>query len=649
MAITDELNGFEDTPLVITPADLLGNDIDFDGDPITFLGVRNPTNGTITFDGTEIIFIPNADFDGTATFEYLITDNRHGDSVGLVEIDFASTNQGPVATTDRFETVEDVPFEFTIADLLGNDFDPDGDELKFIRLEMDGSEGRILELPGGRFQFQPDENVNGLQTFRYTISDGRIVRNGQIEFNVEAVNDAPIGNTDGPFFGDQDTPLVVDFADLLANDRDVEGDAFSIVDIFDGDNGSVIRDGDTAVFTGREGYFGDGGFFYRITDVLGATSVGYATVIIFPEFDVPIAVSDSGFEVLEDGFIDIDPAFLMANDFIPGEQLPIFLGLEGPGVTELDNGLFRVAPEADFFGTLTLTYAITNESGFAVPTTVTVEVLAVEDAPVATDDAFAMTEDEPLVLFFTDILGNDFDVDRQAFAINDIVATNGVTVVDNGLGQLVITPDANRVGEAWFEYEITDSTGLKDTARVNLTIAAVNDAPVIGTIPVFEGAEDTAFAFTLAPSLVSDVDGDALLLELRLAGGDPLPDWIAYDNFTGAITGAPPVNFNGEVELEFSATDGEAETLKTVILSFAPVNDAPVLVAGLTDVALDGALPIDFAINPASFSDVDGDVLVLTAQLADSTALPAWLMFDGTSFTGMAPDGLAITGTPRSK
>ena len=38
-----------------------------------------------------------------------------------------STNHAPIAATDVFEIDEDTPFEFTTAQLLGNDSDPDGD------------------------------------------------------------------------------------------------------------------------------------------------------------------------------------------------------------------------------------------------------------------------------------------------------------------------------------------------------------------------------------------------------------------------------------------------------------------------------------------------------------------------------------------
>ena len=640
IAVTDRIDGWEDTALVITPAQLLANDFDYDGDAIEFLDVRNAVGGEVTFDGTQIVFTPTPDTNGRATFEYLITDNTHGTSVGLVEVNVRNTNVAPTAVTDHFDTVEDVPFEFTIADLLANDFDADGDSFRFVSLQKQGSDSRIQELPDGRWQFVPEENVYGLQTFRYTITDGRKSQTGIIEFDIAAVNDAPIANQDGIYFGEQDTPLYIDLSELLINDRDVEGDAFTLVEIFDGDNGTVVREGDFAVFTGREGYFGDGGFHYRVTDEHGATSVGFVEIIVMPEFDLPIAVSDAGFEVLEDGYIDIDPAYLMLNDYVPEETIPTFLGLVGKGVTLLDNGLYRFTPDADFFGTVKLTYAITNESGFAVPTTVTIQVLPTPDNPVARDDAFATVEDTPLTVFVTDILANDYDVDRQAVVINRFTAAHGVSVEDNGIGQIVITPDANFIGEGWFEYEVKDSTGRTDVARVTVSVSAVNDAPIIGAVPVFQGVEDTPFAFTLPRSLVTDADGDAMVLELRSPGGAALPDWIDYNQATGAITGTPPANLNGEIVLEFAAFDGEVESVKTLTILLAPVNDAPVEGAAMADATAYADEAFVLPVPEGTFVDVDGDALTLTATLVGGDPLPAWLSFDGTRFTGVAPEGI---------
>jgi hypothetical protein len=446
--------------------------------------------------------------------------------------------------------------------LLANDSDLDGDAFRFVSISRGNDDGRIIELPGGRFQFVPDENVTGPVSFSYVITDGRLSKTGTVTFDVAAVNDAPIANADGVgtgnnptgvFVGDQDQPLTIDLARLIINDRDVEGDPFSLVEIFDGDNGDVVRDGDTAVFTPRAGYYGNAGFHYRVTDAHGATSIGYVYLTIMPEFDLPVAVSDAGFELLEDGYIDIDPALLMANDFVPAGTTPIFLGLTGAGVTALANGLYRFTPDADFFGEVTLSYAITNESGFAIPTTVRINVLPVSDNPVAVGDVLDMVEDQPLTIFTTQLLANDYDVDRQAIVLTRVLDAQGVSVRDNGIGQLIITPDADFNGDAWFDYEIEDSSGIAATARVLVSIAAVNDAPVIKAVPVLTGREDQPFAAALPAGTFSDVDGDALLIEARAPGGGALPEWLTFDRGTRTFRGTPPADFNGTVAVELLA------------------------------------------------------------------------------------------------
>jgi hypothetical protein len=500
-------------------------------------------------------------------------------------------------------------------------------------------------LPGGRWQFVPDENVTGPVDFLYTIGDGRKTSTGTVRFDIAAVNDAPIANPDGAgtandpkgvFTTKQDEVLVVDFAALLANDRDVEGDSFEIVEVFDGDQGSVVRDGATAVFTPDAGYIGDAGFQYRVVDSHGASSVGYVTLLVLPDVPLPIPVSDFGLEVLEDSFIDVDPAALMANDDVPEGSTLTFLGLDG--AERLDNGKYRVTPAADFNGELVLRYWIQNEQGFPVSTTVTITVLPVVDAPVARPDALDLSEDTPLTLFASQLLANDSDADKQAFVLTRIMGAAGVTVTDLGFGQLQVTPDADFNGSAWFDYEIEDSTGLTATSRVDVTVAAVNDAPVIADIPVLDGIEDQHFSARLPEGFASDVDGDALLVEVRGKGGTALPSWLEYDRQTQTLSGDPPANFNGTVQLEIAASDGSVQTIRELLVSIAPVNDAPVVAVPLADVTSPEDALVSITIPADAFSDVDGDALTLTASLADGSALPDWLSFDGSRFTGMPPE-----------
>ena len=287
-------------------------------------------------------------------------------------------------------------------------------------------------------------------------------------------------------------------------------------------------DGTTATFTPRADYFGNAGFSYRVADSHGAVNVGFVAITLLPTDDLPIAVSDAGFSVYEDSFIDLDPAVLLSNDYDPdGDELS-FLGMSRGEL--LDNGFYRITPFADFFGEFVVSYSISDASGIPISTTVTIDVLPLEDAPVAVDDTLTMVEDTPLTIFASELLNNDFDVDRQALLLNGIIATNGVTITEDGFGRLTITPDENRNGLATFDYEITDSTGLTDTARVTITLQGVNDAPDIADAGPLSGTEDQPFSAMLSPDIFSDVDGDELLVGLRGEGNTPLPSWFEFQS-----------------------------------------------------------------------------------------------------------------------
>ncbi len=647
-AVADTVEAREDTPLAIDPRALIANDRDVDGDPIRFVGVANPVHGRVDFDGSRILFTPDRDFDGDAAFEYLVTDDRHGTGTGRVRVAVAATNRAPVAAADRFDVQEDVPFVFTTAELMANDGDPDGDAITFQSLSRHAPGGRIAELPDGRWQFVPDENVTGPVAFAYAIGDGRRLATGTVTFAVAPVNDAPIANPDGAgtandpqgvFRTTRDRALTIDLAVLLANDRDVEGDGFTIVEVFDGDQGSVLRDGATAVFTPAAGYTGDAGFHYRVLDARGASSVGYATLLVAPDVPLPIPVSDRGFEMLEDHVLDIDPAALMANDVVPEGSVLTFVGLDG--AERRPDGTWRVTPRADVNGDLVLTYAVKNEQDFAVSTTVTIRVLPVADAPVARPDALALREDEPLTLFASQLLANDTDADGEAIVLTRIVGTSGLRVTDLGFGQLRIDPAADFNGEASFDYTIEDSTGLSATTRVAVSVAAVNDAPVIVALPVLKGTEDRRFSATLPANAVTDVDGDALLVEIRSPGGAALPAWLAFDARTRTLSGDPPADFNGTLALEIAASDATATTRRELLISIAPVNDAPVLVASIPDAATDEDRAFSIALPVAAFADVDGDRLALTATLGDGSALPSWMRLVDGRLTGTPPQDFA--------
>ncbi len=645
VAVTDNVDVLEDSSVIIDPATLLANDTDVDGDPLTLLSVGNAINGTVVLENGQITFTPVANYDGPASFTYEVSDGSDGTSTGTVRVNVISTNNRPVAARDDLNGTEDEPLTITIADLLANDSDADGDPFTFVSIDTDVDGARSFLLPGGEIQFVTDEDVNGPITFTYRITDGRLTGTGEVVIDFAAVNDGPRLIDDGTLTAVEDTPLQVDMAFLLANDVDVEGDAFSVTRVFDPENGTVTLENGIATFTPRTDYAGNAGFRYEVTDARGAVSENFIDITVLPGNDLPFAVFDR-LETNEDTPLEIDPAVLLANDSDPdGDPLTVtsvfssfFIfgqGIVTVPLTQLANGNFLFTPRADDFSEATLFYSVTDGGPIEVQGTILIDLLPTPDDPEPRDDAVSGLEDVPLTLLASQLLANDSDPDKEALTIIGTSNFSGVDVVVNTNGTLTVTPSENLNGGASFDYTVRDTSGAEATATVNLTFEAVNDVPVIGDVS-FAGTEDTAFAASLDPALFTDADGDALTIGIRGAGNTELPDWLDFTLATLTLAGTPPQDFNGDVALELFAFDGMAETVRPVTLTIAAVNDAPVITLD----GLDGIedVPLDILLEASVFADVDGDALTLGLQGPGGEDAPDWIVFDG--------DALTITGTP---
>ena len=75
----DAFTTVQDTPLVITAAQVLANDSDPDGDRLSFaspLPLTNPDHGRLTVTTGAATYTPDAGFSGTDTFTYAVSDGR---------------------------------------------------------------------------------------------------------------------------------------------------------------------------------------------------------------------------------------------------------------------------------------------------------------------------------------------------------------------------------------------------------------------------------------------------------------------------------------------------------------------------------------------------------------------------------------------
>ena len=147
--------------------DVLGNDSDPDGDPLTVTAASAP-NGSVTVeDDNSLTYTPNAGFTGPDTITYEISDGAGGTATASVAMSVAAANSAPLAEDDTAETTEDTAVSI---DVLGNDSDPDGDPLSVTTASA--ANGSVTVEDDNSLTYTPNAGFTGPDTITYEISDG---------------------------------------------------------------------------------------------------------------------------------------------------------------------------------------------------------------------------------------------------------------------------------------------------------------------------------------------------------------------------------------------------------------------------------------------------------------------------------------------
>jgi VCBS repeat-containing protein len=262
------------------------------GDTLTFSLAPDgaPANGTVTFnqaDGT-FTFTPNDDFEGTDSFTIRTTDSQGEFVDQVVTATVNPVNDAPTApATNEVTTNEDM----TSAPVAIGAMDVDNGDTLTFSLAPGGAPANgtvTFNQADGTFTFTPNENFNGTDSFtiRTTDSAGAFV-DQVVVANVTPVNDAPVAVDDRLADVAEDSgPRIISAAELLANDRDVDGDALTVSAVGNAIGGTVTRNPDGSVtFTPATDFFGVASFEYTVSDGNGGTDTGLATFNVTPVTD----------------------------------------------------------------------------------------------------------------------------------------------------------------------------------------------------------------------------------------------------------------------------------------------------------------------------------------------------------------------------
>ncbi|TLM76781.1 MAG: tandem-95 repeat protein, partial [Actinobacteria bacterium] len=198
-AVDDVYSTNEDTPYSAVAPGVLGNDTDAESDPLTVTSWSTPSTGTLSATSTAgaFTYTPPANWSGTATFAYTISDGLLSDTA-TVTMTVVWINDAPDAVDDAYTTAEDTTLTVAAPGVLSNDTDVETTQTLTVTSFSTPSTGTLSATStAGAFTYAPPANWSGTATFEYAISDGAGGSDtATVTITVAPVNDAPVASDD---------------------------------------------------------------------------------------------------------------------------------------------------------------------------------------------------------------------------------------------------------------------------------------------------------------------------------------------------------------------------------------------------------------------------------------------------------------------
>ncbi|MBO0196489.1 tandem-95 repeat protein [Vibrio sp. 1403] len=610
----------EDEVITISSEQLLANASDVEGevaiDSVSYSGSDGifTTNGDGTFS-----FAPNANFDGDVSLDVVVVDEDGATAATNANIDVLPINDAPVSGNLAYSVDEDNSITLSQEQLLAQASDVEGDALTASNLVVDG-DATVTANDDGSFTITPDANFNGDIDITFDINDGSDTIVATADLTVNPVNDLPQPE-DQAFTIGEDGVLTFTDQDLLDGATDIDGDDLSIEGVtYTGADGVLTDNGDgTYSFAPNENFNGDVNFTFDVSDGTDTVTANI-DVTVTPENDPPVAGSTS-YTVHEDNSITISNEQLLANSSdVEGEVAIDSVSYSGADGVFQDNGdgTYTFSPNENFNGEVSLDVVVVDEDGATDSTTAGITVLEVNDPPIAGATSYSVNEDEVITISSEQLLANASDVDGEV-AIDSVSYSGSDGIfTDNGDGTFSFAPNENFNGDVSLDVVVTDEDGATVATNANIDVLPINDAPVSGDL-AYSVDEDGSITLSQEQLLAQagDVDGDDLTAANLTVDGNATV--VANDD--GSFTITPDADFNGDIDLSFDITDGDATIQATADLTVNPVNDLPTVGQPQFVTQEDTSFTFTEEQLLQNAGDIDGDNLTVENVASDSGTL----------------------------
>ncbi|HSH05242.1 MAG TPA: Ig-like domain-containing protein [Anaerolineae bacterium] len=556
------------TDNVITNPNPYGPDSAGSGGTLSIANVSSPTVGTLemTLNGG-FIYTPTANFFGTVTFTYQITNEIAVSAPALVTITVQAINDPPVAVNDTYTMSGNLPLYPTslISDVTLNDYDVD-DSLLNAELATSPTTGTLELHWNGTFTYTPPINYAGVVTFSYYLDDNVIAKT----------------------FLDTSPPAIVTI--------NVITPVIAVNDVYTAEDDTIIQPAIQTVFTDTpniaipdDTY--NGSLSSMACSTIDTTSLSTVPINdLFVELevthtwvgDLTVKLEDPANNILglmsRPGYEEVtdtgDSCCGDSSDFLTGYPIQFnddasidaeLMGntIDGSQVVCRDDGQCFFSPNPDSVAGFN---SLADFTGVSAQGNWQLCVGDSANSDIGTFIGWSLITEQPTGLLENDINGQSVTLITPPF-------TGTLDLRSNGY--FTFTPPINFNGDITFTYQAQNGALLSNIALVTLTYLDVNDIPV-AVDNSYNMIEDNTLVGNLitddtGEGLDYDIEGDALFIETTAGVVGTLV--ISPD---GSFEYTPPTNFFGNIQFTYQISDGlDISPPATVSITVALGDDDP--------------------------------------------------------------------------
>ncbi len=385
---------------------------DTESDPLSYSVIDSPSNGALSGTAPNLTYTPNANFNGSDSFTFQVNDGQLDSNIATVTINVSDENDDPVANAQMLNTNEDSPLAVTLS---GSDIDG-----TIAGYTVGAAANGIISGVAPNITYTPNANYFGADSFTFTVTDddGAVSGSATIAIVVNDVNDNPVAQA-------QALNTVEDVAIMFTlSGSDIDGSIAGYT-VTPPINGVLSGTAPNLTYTPNNNFNGVEDISFTVTDDDGAeSSAALVSISVGAANDLPVADAQA-LSVIENNALNIT---LTGSDS-DGTITSYTLSDPSNGVISGTAPNITYTPNAEFFGSDSFTFYVTDDSGAnSAAATISITVNEDTDGDLIINSIDADDDGDGLLDAIdgaddadTDTLANDRDTDSDNDGILDNV------------------------------------------------------------------------------------------------------------------------------------------------------------------------------------------------------------------------------------